>query len=94
MAGRPPRDADMNGMRCYYRNVPTDNSLRPGERRGAQIRKRGAFFDAREAKGRNSRRIAFENRMNVHGERVESNADLPRVSFDLRAFFYQSSLAP
>lgn len=50
VAGRPPRDADMNGMRCYYRRVPTDNSLRRdfAERRG--VRKEGECFSMQEQK--------------------------------------------
>jgi len=33
-SGRPSSDSDMNGMRCYYRSVPTDNRARRNGDRG------------------------------------------------------------
>lgn len=92
VAGRPPRDADMNGMRCYYRRVPTDNSLRRDFAERREVRKEGECSPMQEAKGRNSRRITFaESRMNVHrdthGESKKSNANFLRAFFSICTFF-------
>lgn len=85
----------MNGMRCYYRSVPTDNSLRRGSAERPEVGKAGECSSTREAKGRNSRRIAFaESRINMHDTKSEkSYADPPRGFFDQRIFL-RRSLSP
>lgn len=88
VAGWPPRDADMNGMRCYYRSVPTDNSLRRGFAERREVGKKGECSSTQEVKGRNSRRIAFaENRTSVHSKSECNRTRIFFVFLSTRAFF-------
>lgn len=84
MAARPS-DADMNGMRCYYRSVPTDNSVAP---------RRAVREISGKAKGRNSREESRAGARINHTMSEECYGSRMLPLFDSLAFFCDSSSAP